>query len=284
MSAPSDFSLPSGNISVVPFIKTIGPYRFQSCRISSHSVDEHLLTYPGIGYVNVDMTVNDDFELTFENYPFVRGEVGQMNICGVVPGDSVICRQRGRILFCTMRWHPVMVYHMIKEPMDQLKNIRTPLTNILPKQHKQLNLLEEDQACTSWDNPHLEKVFLDIFPPIDKVKRDPIYHAVNMIADSNGQMKVTELCEKLEMNERTLNRQFLKKVGVSPKTYAKIWQWQYVAELLHSQPSMKLQDLAYLAGFYDVSHLINDFKVKTSFTPEQYRQLDKTILEGYIKC
>jgi len=232
----------------------------------------------------VDMTVSDDFELTFENYPFVRGKVGQMNVCGMVPGDSVICRQRGKILFYTMRWHPVMVYHMLKEPMYQLKNIRTALSNVLPKQHELLNRLEEEQVCKSWSNPYLEKVLLELFPPVEKLINDPIYHAVNWIAETNGRVKVSKLAEKLSINERTLNRQFLKKVGIPPKSYAKIWQWQFVAEVLNRNPTIKLQDLAFLAGFYDVAHLINDFKVKTDMTPDQYRYLDKTVLDGYIKC
>jgi len=284
MSMNHDYSLPSGKIFMDLFRKTIGPYSFQSSHVYSNLVEEHSLTYPNVGYVNVDMIVRDDFDLVFENYPFVRGKPGQINICGMMPGDPVICRQSGKVSFYTMRRHPVMVYHMLKEPMQQLKSLRLPLTEILPKQNKLLKTLEEGQECKSWSNPHLEKVLSQLFPPVDKLKNDPIFHAVNLIAKSDGRVLVSELCQRLNINERTFNRQFIKKVGISPKSYAKIWQWQYVAELLNGNPAIKLQDLAYLAGFYDVSHLINDFKIKTNMTPEQYKHLDKTILEGYVKC
>jgi len=284
MSTPHNFGFPSGKIFHDSFVKIIGPHRIQCGHVYSHLVEEHTLTFPCVGYANVYMTVRDDFEINFENYPFRRGNVGQINIGIIITGDSIICRQRGNVSYYTMRWHPVMVYHMLKQPLHSLVNICPPLTDILPKQHKLLNQLEDDQACKSWHNPHLEKVLLELFPPVERLKNDPIYHAVNLIAETNGRIKISALAEKLNINERTLNRQFLKKVGVSPKSYAKIWQLQFVAELLNRNPTIKLQDLAFLAGLYDVAHLINDFKVKTNMTPDQYKQLDKTILSGYFKC
>ena len=84
------------------------------------------------------------------------------------------------------------------------------------------------------------------------------------------------------MSERTLNRHFKRKVGLSPKSYAKILQIQFVAELLDANPDISFQDLAYRAGYFDPSHLAHDIQEKRLRTPVQFQGELSHLLHNYL--
>jgi AraC-like DNA-binding protein len=86
----------------------------------------------------------------------------------------------------------------------------------------------------------------------------------------------------LNLGVRTLNGYFLAKVDL-PKAYAKIWQWQHVTHLLQTEPRLSLEDLAIKAGYYDVAHLVRDFKTKLPQTPMQFQQELNPLIQDYLK-
>lgn len=93
--------------------------------------------------------------------------------------------------------------------------------------------------------------------------------AVKKILESKGSMSIAQLCEFINISERQLERQFLKRVGVSPKLYARIIRFSYIFELMQKQ-DQSWSDLVYQSGFYDQSHFIKNFKEFTGEDPSAY--------------
>jgi len=79
---------------------------------------------------------------------------------------------------------------------------------------------------------------------------------------------IEALATELEIGRRTLERVFQTTVGIPPKQFAGILRTQHFLKALHQQES--LTQLAYKFGYYDQSHLIRDFKMKTGITPGKY--------------
>lgn len=138
------------------------------------------------------------------------------------------------------------------------------------------------RSIDSPNNVYVEKFFNKNLPDLSVLQCGPIYHAVNMIIWKKSMIRVRDLAASFCMSERMLNRQFLLKVGLSRKAYAKIWQWQYVTQLLQTRPNIGLEELAFKTGYFDVSHLAHDFKNKILQTPSEYRQAINPLIKNYL--
>jgi AraC-like DNA-binding protein len=97
-----------------------------------------------------------------------------------------------------------------------------------------------------------------------------IRDAIQMIIDDKGQTIIGEISGKVSMTERTFERRFLKEVGILPKQFSKIIQFQESLQQLTLKEYSKLNDLVYGNGFADQSHFIRIFKTFTGKTPKEF--------------
>lgn len=95
--------------------------------------------------------------------------------------------------------------------------------------------------------------------------------AINLILSSNGTITVKALRENLHMTERTLQRLFIEYVGISPKQFSKIIQFQSSLNQLSEEQYSKLTDIVYETGYTDQSHFIRNFKKYTGKKPSQFK-------------
>lgn len=96
--------------------------------------------------------------------------------------------------------------------------------------------------------------------------------AINLILKSNGIISIKELRDQLSVNERTLERHFLKEIGVTPKQFAKIIQFSSSMEQMSEAEYVNLTDISYDRGFADQSHFIRSFKRYAGKTPREFQK------------
>jgi len=96
--------------------------------------------------------------------------------------------------------------------------------------------------------------------------------AVNTILTAKGKINIKTLCNRLYITERTLQRQFEAYVGVSPKQFAKIIQFQSALTQLSDETFSRISDIVYHNGYADQSHFIRNFKKFTGEKPSQYKK------------
>jgi AraC-like DNA-binding protein len=101
-------------------------------------------------------------------------------------------------------------------------------------------------------------------------KNDAIQKAISIIIAKAGKIKVKALCESIYMTERSLERNFLAYVGLSPKQFAKIIQFQSSINKLSQSTYNSLLNIGLDSGFSDQSHFIRTFKSYTGQTPSYY--------------
>lgn len=99
---------------------------------------------------------------------------------------------------------------------------------------------------------------------------DFIDHAANLIVEKNGLLHVTELMQNIFMSRRNFERKFYKKVGLSPKFYARIRRISYLMNLIAGKKKVDWIRVLYECEFFDQSHFIKDFVEFTGRTPQQY--------------
>lgn len=101
-------------------------------------------------------------------------------------------------------------------------------------------------------------------------ENDNIQKAISIIINTKGQIKIKELLKQLHVTERTFERNFKSHVGLSPKQFAKIIQFQSSLNQLTEAKFQKLTDIGFDSGFTDQSHFIRTFKSYTGQTPSFY--------------
>ncbi len=90
----------------------------------------------------------------------------------------------------------------------------------------------------------------------------PDFNYLNLAAEMircKQEVKVKELSNRVAISQRQLEREFKKKLGVSPKHYLRIMRLNEVQRLLKERP-FDLTSIAYHCGYTDQAHFIRDFK------------------------
>lgn len=96
--------------------------------------------------------------------------------------------------------------------------------------------------------------------------------ALNHILGVKGVVDLQELQKRLRVSERTLERKFTTQVGISPKLFSRVTQFQASLDQLKAGRFTRLSDIAFDNGYTDQSHFIRSFKTFTGFTPFQFQQ------------
>ncbi|RAJ73727.1 helix-turn-helix protein [Chitinophaga dinghuensis] len=113
--------------------------------------------------------------------------------------------------------------------------------------------------------PYLNSFFLDrrktIHPLLQSVLKD--------IHGCNGDVNIFEVARRNYITVRQLERHFKAHIGLSPKEYAKIIRFQSALTMMNANHPRKLSAIAFDCGFYDQSHLTNEIKKYTGYTPAQ---------------
>jgi AraC-like DNA-binding protein len=102
-------------------------------------------------------------------------------------------------------------------------------------------------------------------------KEQKIQLAIIMIMECQGKITVKTLTQKLHTTERTLQRRFEEYVGVSPKQFAKIIQFQSSFNHISEDAFTKLTEVVYENGYADQSHFIRSFKKFTGQNPSIFK-------------
>jgi AraC-like DNA-binding protein len=101
-------------------------------------------------------------------------------------------------------------------------------------------------------------------------QNEAIVWATQAIQKYNGLVSLQFLQNELHTTERTFQRMFKMHIGVSPKTFNKIIQFQQAFQQFSNGQFSKLGDIAYQNGYFDQSHFIRDFRDFTSVSPSEY--------------
>jgi len=136
-----------------------------------------------------------------------------------------------------------------------------------------------DLAERLWNSVGPERQAQVLFEYIERVilrnRAEPdagMAYAATQLWQSGREVSLKKLHQALNLSERTFQRKFEQYIGIPPRLFSKISQFQSALGQLKSGRFFKLSDIAYDNGYADQSHFIRDFKKFTGLSPLAFRK------------
>lgn len=119
---------------------------------------------------------------------------------------------------------------------------------------------------------------------LDRLRRGIEHHyaipaALEMFTNNHGGPVVRETAKLLALSQRRFIQVFKTEVGMTPKLFSRIQRFQKTRLLIHSEPSRDWAALAIDLGYFDQSHLINEFREFSGFSPTGYLEHHNSLLK-----
>ena len=100
--------------------------------------------------------------------------------------------------------------------------------------------------------------------------------AVDRIAAAGGKVTIEELAAQSGFSRKHLGNLFQQQVGMGPKALARVHRFRGALDILNrANGEVPWSALAEQCGYYDQSHLINEFRRFTGFSPVELARRDR---------
>lgn len=153
-------------------------------------------------------------------------------------------------------------------PVNELFNQSVSLENLFDK--NKIQETEEKLASANSDQQRINVVEHFLLSQLKEIENDKlIVAAVRMIYESNGNIRIRELNDKLCISQSPFEKRFRKLVGTSPKKFASIVRFNNILSKIDQTKS--LTEICYEYNYFDQAHFIKDFKKFTGDTPEYFK-------------
>ncbi len=175
----------------------------------------------------------------------------------------------GTVKLLCARFYPWGLLSFFDIRLEQ--NINTDFTFDLPdslkgKLGKLMEIQEHETAVRELQNFFLEKYLTANFD------KQTVNGAAQVLYRERGECRIEDLARMCFTTQRTLERNFNDKLGVSPKSYASNVRFDKAKKALTHDPFIDLTELAQESGYYDQAHFIKDFKTYCGCTPSEFAE------------
>jgi AraC-like DNA-binding protein len=140
----------------------------------------------------------------------------------------------------------------------------------------ELKELESDEARMEHFNN-----FVSSLSPSGGYLPDAIDILYNKIIEKSIRTPLRIIMNECDASFRTLQRHFVERCGVTPKTLMRIVRLNYLWTKIKYDSAVDYQDLVFNGNYFDQSHFINDFKYIVGETPNQFFNRNLEIVEYF---
>jgi methylphosphotriester-DNA--protein-cysteine methyltransferase len=95
-------------------------------------------------------------------------------------------------------------------------------------------------------------------------------HAARLIAASGGRARLRDVADAIGVGDRRLQQLFHAHIGLSPRAWSRLARLHGCLRDLRRRASPGWAEVAVDSGFYDQSHLVNEFRALCGLTPTEF--------------
>jgi AraC-like DNA-binding protein len=94
--------------------------------------------------------------------------------------------------------------------------------------------------------------------------------AVDMLTRTQGTERIETICRSMSISRKHLNDLFDAHIGLTPKTYARIFRFRRVVDLVQRGQGLDWTGIAMSCGYYDQAHFNHEFREFSGMSPGEY--------------
>ena len=211
-----------------------------------------------------------DVVLTFSEH---GDEPASAMVVGTMTKALVLDATHAPEAFVGVRFRPAKAAPFLDLPANEITDLRVSLDEIWPDAAHVREALGAPSGAIARVRA-LERVLAARLSPTSARPQHDVDEAVRRIVDAGGTLGITRLAPALGVSRQHLARRFSELVGVSPKTFARVVRLGRVVERVRAVPvgePVNWSALAIELGYYDQSHLVDEFREMTGLTPTAWR-------------
>lgn len=182
----------------------------------------------------------------------------------------IILRATGRSDVFGIKFKPAGMWKLLKLDMSTLKDRVISYTS----DSSLLKVYENLKNASAQDRTKCVEKFLSTELKGDDFE-DEVDLILQTIENKKGDVSIEELCEHHTITQRTLQRIFQQRIGITAKQYARITRFKTVYSLLQ-KPSLTKTDSIFLSGYFDQPHFNKEFREFTNENPEKWFGADNS--------
>lgn len=246
-------------------------HSFVECYFVWESLDELIknlvIESPPSGFCSIVFNCGDDYFL--QNKKHERLTVPRQFIAG----QSIYSYKlflNGKISIAGIVFKPAALATLFNLPTYEYTEERIPLSDVFKKPLINSFIENIQNASEANEKVKLLEEFVILFYNENKPIPDYIDYAANLIIEKNGMVHISDLLKDIFMSRRNFERKFFKKVGLSPKYYARIRRLGYLMNEIAGKKKVNWSYIFSQCDYYDQSHFIKDFIEFTGRSPQKY--------------
>jgi AraC-like DNA-binding protein len=196
-------------------------------------------------------------------------------IVGTMTRALVLVPTRDPSCFVGVRFRPARATAFLSLPASELTDLRVSIGDLWPDAEAVREALAASPEALARAQA-LERVLTARLTPTAPAGAHDVDEAVRRIVEAGGSLGITRLAPALGVTRQHLARRFAQLVGVSPKTFARVVRLGRVVERARLVPAgapINWSALALEIGYYDQSHLVDEFREMTGLTPTAWRSV-----------
>lgn len=216
-----------------------------------------------------EFTFNLSSPIEFINCDGQRKRISATGITGPMSRPMKM-RSTGPVNLFGICFRPGGGYPFFKYPAHELTDQNPDIEDLWGSRGRALvEIIHNDCATTQSRikavNVHLTKRLENNLREDEVTQR-----AIETIENCKGRISIDQLAHRLDLSRRHLTRKFRERIGMSPKQLCRNIRFKYVYKLIEASSRPDWADVALSCGYYDQSHLINEFKYFTGNSPDAY--------------
>ncbi|MBD2461245.1 AraC family transcriptional regulator [Oscillatoria sp. FACHB-1407] len=194
---------------------------------------------------------------------------------------SILVELGGGIDQVGVKFKPLGLFSLVRQPLDEFAN---QIASPHELSDSSIQELYEQVFATTPDSGKIERLnafFIQRLLVVDQLEPF-IGKALQVILRYQGNIRIEDLKDLLDVHYKTLERKFKTYVGISPKTFARIVRFKNTYKQFHR---MAQRDPYFFLdlGYYDQNHFIKDFKYFLHTTPSAYLRKQRSLSDEIVR-
>jgi AraC-like DNA-binding protein len=192
---------------------------------------------------------------------------------------STQVKRRLNLIMCS--FYPSNFYQTFNIPIHHLNNQLIMPENIFGNAYKGLKEQLQNTPAPFKKAEILDEFFKCYFLKNLSCRTNAISQLQHLILYNKGNINIQTVYESFGKSKRSMERNFLKEIGVSPKYFCRILRFNHSYALKRNYPNKRWNEILYFCGYYDQSHYIRDFKGFMGISPDSYFQARQSNLDVF---